>query len=126
MCGDADVYGAQHSIYEHTKSYSKLLPLYVPLLSNTLPSLPILPNPSLGPRPPLVLPSVCVHNNTRERKAGEKRGRPGSIHHVNGHEVDVGGEGPIFKYIRLNLKVSFLPVKTSSFHHAKVWSPKTW
>ena len=32
--------------------------------------------------------------------------------------------GLIFKYIVLNLKVSFLSVKTSSFHHAKVRSPK--
>ena len=54
---------------------------------------------SLGPSPPPFLPSVYVHNNTRERKTGEKRGRPGSIHHVSGHEVEVGGEGPIFKYI---------------------------
>ena len=47
---------------------------------------------------PLFLPSVCVHNNTQEQKTGEKQGRPGSIHHVSGREVDVGGrEGPIFK-----------------------------
>ena len=26
---------------------------------------------SLIPRPPLFLPSVCIHNNTRERKASE-------------------------------------------------------
>ena len=42
---------------------------------------------------------------------------------MSGREVDVGGKGPIFV---LNLKASFLPVNTSSFHHAKVWSPKTW
>ena len=56
-----------------------------------------------------------------------KNGRPGSIHHVNDVrcQVDVGGVGPIFKYMyALNLKVSFLPVKTGSFDHAKVWSPK--
>ena len=57
---------------------------------------------------PPFLPSVCVHNNTRERKTGEKRGRPGSIHHVSGREVDVGGEGPIFKYIRTKLESEFL------------------
>ena len=45
---------------------------------------------SLGPRPPPFLPSVCVHNNTRERKTGEKRGRPGSIHHVSGHGGGLG------------------------------------
>ena len=28
---------------------------------------------SLVPRPPLFLPSICVHNNTREWKTGEKR-----------------------------------------------------
>ena len=78
---------------------------------------------SLGPRPPPFLPSVCVHNNTRERKTGKKQGRPGSIHHVSGHEVDVGGRGRYSNIYVLNLKASFLPVKTSSFHHAKVGSP---
>ena len=70
--------------------------------------------PSLVPRPPPFLPSVCVHNNTRNQKIGDelKQGRPGSIHHVSGCEVDVGGEGSIFKHI-LNLKASFLPVKMS-------------
>ena len=63
---------------------------------------------SLVPRPPLFLPSICIHNNTQERKTGEKRGRPGSIHHVSGREVDVGGEGPIFKYIRTKLESEFL------------------
>ena len=68
----------------------------------------------------------CVHNNTREWKTGEKRGRPGSIHHVSGRKVDIGGEGLIFINIYvLNLKASFLPVKMSSFHHAKVRSLKT-
>ena len=62
---------------------------------------------SLVPRPPPFLPSVCVHNNTRERKTGEKRGRPGSIHHVSGREVDVGGEGPIFKYVHTKLESNF-------------------
>ena len=48
---------------------------------------------SLVPRPPLFLPSVCVHNNTRERKTSEKRGRPGSIHHVNDVRWTRGGRG---------------------------------
>ena len=26
----------------------------------------------------------------------------------------------------LNVKAGFLPMKTSSFDHAKVWSPKLW
>ena len=39
---------------------------------------------------------------------GEKWGRPGSIHHVSGHEVDIGGEGPIFKYIRTKVESEFL------------------
>ena len=79
--------------------------------------------PSLVPRPPPFVPSVCVHNNTQERKTGEKWGRLGSIHHVSGRKVDIGGEGADIHV--LNLRASFLPVKTSSFHHAKVWSPKT-
>ena len=67
-------------------------------------------------------PSFCVHNNTRDQR--KKRGRPGSIHHMSGREVDVGMEGPIF--IVLKLKASFLLVKTStcSFDHANIWSPK--
>ena len=64
--------------------------------------------PSLGPRPIPFWSSVCVPNNTREWKTSEKRGRPGSIHHVSGREVDVGGEGPIFKYIRTKLESEFL------------------
>ena len=53
---------------------------------------------SLVPRPPPFLPYVCVCNNTWEQKTGEKQGRPpGSIHHMSGREVDIGGEGPIFK-----------------------------
>ena len=61
----------------------------------------------LVPRPPPFLFSVCAHNNTRERMTGEKRGRPGSIHYVSGREVDVGREGPIFKYIRTKLESEF-------------------
>ena len=38
---------------------------------------------SLVPRPPPFLLSVCVHNNSRERKTSEKQERPGSIHHVS-------------------------------------------
>ena len=49
---------------------------------------------SLVPRSPPFLHSVCVHNNTRKRKTDKKkRGRPGSIHHVSGYEVDIGGRG---------------------------------
>ena len=62
---------------------------------------------SLVPRPPPFLPSVCVDNNTWEQKTGEKRGRPGSIHHVSGREVDVGGEGLIFKYVWTKLESEF-------------------
>ena len=36
-----------------------------------------------------------------------------TIHHVSGHEVDVGGEGPIFKYVRTKRESEFLTVKTS-------------
>ena len=37
---------------------------------------------------------------------------------MSGREVDVGREGPIYKYVRTKLES-----KTSSFDHAKVWSP---
>ena len=76
-------------------------------------------NVSLIPRPPSFLPSFYVHSNTWERKTGEKQGRPGSFHHMNDIWWMRGGrrgEGPI-----LNLKTK---VKTRSFDHAKVWSPK--
>ena len=35
------------------------------------------------PGPPPFLPSICIQNNTWELKSSEKRGRHGSIHHVN-------------------------------------------
>ena len=62
---------------------------------------------SLIPRPPLFLPS---DDNTWNWKIGEKlkQGRPGSIHHVSRREVDVGGEGPIFKNIHTKLESEFL------------------
>ena len=51
---------------------------------------------------------------------------------MSGREVDMGGGGGggggRNQYSNIyvpNLKESFLPVKTSSFLHAKVWSPKT-
>ena len=37
----------------------------------------------LTSRPPPLLPSVCVHNNTWEWKTGKKQGRPENIHHMN-------------------------------------------
>ena len=50
---------------------------------------------------------LCAHYNTWERKTGKKRERPGSIHHMSGREVDIGGEGPIFKCIRTKLESEF-------------------
>ena len=51
---------------------------------------------------------IIIHGSG---KAREKRGRPGLIHHVR----DVRwtrkcrkGEGPIFKYVRINSKSEFL------------------
>ena len=61
---------------------------------------------------------IIIHRSGRPAK------RPGSINHVSGREVDIRVRGQCFvwsMYI-LNLKVSFLPVKTSSFDHVKVWS----
>ena len=78
---------------------------------------------SLVPWPLLFLPSICIQNNTREWKIGEKRRRPGNIHNVSGCKVNVGGEGPIFKYVRTKLESNFLLVKTSSFDHANSSSP---
>ena len=76
---------------------------------------------SVVPRSPhfyLPLAFTIIHGSGM---TGEEWGRPRSIHHVSG----LGGEEPIFKYVRTNLKASFLPVNTSSFRHAKVWIPKT-
>ena len=43
---------------------------------------------------------------------------------MNGREVDMVGRGWYSNIYVLNLKASFLPVKTSSFHHTKVWNTK--
>ena len=43
----------------------------------------------------------------------KKRGRPGSIHDVSGHRVDMGGQGRYSNMHILNSKASFLWVKTS-------------
>ena len=51
-----------------------------------------------------------------------KWGRPGSIHHLSGREVDVGGEGPISKNIRTKLESEFLTGQDD--YHVKVWSLK--
>ena len=65
---------------------------------------------------------TIIHESGRPAKTW---GRPGSIHHVSGREVDVGGEEPIFKYIRTKLESEFLTAQDEYFHHAKVWNPKT-
>ena len=71
---------------------------------------------NLVPRPPPFLPSICVHYNTCEQKSGEKRGTPGSIHHVGGREVHgCRGEGPIFKYVRTKLESEFLTSQDEQF-----------
>ena len=46
--------------------------------------------------------------NTQERNTSEKQGKPGSIHHMSGRKVDVGGEGLIFKYMCTKLESEFL------------------
>ena len=56
----------------------------------------------------------CMHNNTRNRNIGNKKlkwERPGSIHHVSGRKVDVGGKGPIFKYVCTKLESVFPTVE---------------
>ena len=59
---------------------------------------------SLVPWPLPFLPSICIQNNTREWKIGEKRTRPGSIHNVSGCKVNVGGRGQYSNMYVLNLK----------------------
>ena len=41
---------------------------------------------------------------------------------MSGCEVEIEGEGANICIV--NLKMNFLPVKTSSYDHAKVWSLK--
>ena len=43
-----------------------------------------------------------------------------------GHKVDKVGKGRYSNMYVPHLKVNFLPVMTSSFNHAEVWSPKLW
>ena len=62
--------------------------------------------PGLPPRFDLPFAFTTIHRIEDRRKL--KQGRPGSIHYVSGHEVDVGGEGPIFKYMRTKLESEFL------------------
>ena len=52
---------------------------------------------SLVPRPipRFFCSSVSVDNNTRMRKGGEKRGRPGTIHHVSDVRWTQGWTGPV-------------------------------
>ena len=67
--------------------------------------------PNLIPRPHsqacfyLPFAFTMIHGNGRPVK---KRGRPGSIYHMSGREVDVRREGPIFKYVRTKLESEFL------------------
>ena len=62
---------------------------------------------------------IIVHRSGRP--ASRKRGRPGSIHNVSGREVDIGDRDQYISMSSvLNLKASFLPLKTSSFDHTKV------
>ena len=79
---------------------------------------------SLVPRPPLFLPSVCIHNNTWERKTDEKQESLGAIITWVGTRWTWGGRGRYSNIYTLNLKASSLLVKKSSFHHAKVWNTK--
>ena len=59
---------------------------------------------------------------TQKQKNGEKQGRPGLIHHVSGRKVDVAGGADIQICTNSTQKMSFLPVKTSSFDHANIWT----
>ena len=58
----------------------------------------------------------AYHGYPEDRKMGKAWEH--SLHEWTGSGC--GGRG---QYL-LNSKASFLPVKMSSFHHAKVWSPK--
>ena len=71
---------------------------------------------SLLPRPPSFLPSIYVHNNDT---GAEDRRKKGKAWEHSSHEWTRGGCGGGGADI-IYLKVSFLPVKMSSFHHAKV------
>ena len=91
------------------------------------PLIPRIESAEVGSKPLayLIRPGSDFRGDRIRCDTGEKPGRPGSIHHVSGREVDVGVMARYSNINVLNLKVSSLAVKTSSFHHAKVWSPKT-
>ena len=55
--------------------------------------------------PGLFFAFTIIHGNGRPAK---KWGRPESIYHVSGREVDVRREGLIFKYICTKLESEFL------------------
>ena len=57
---------------------------------------------SLFSRPFPFPPSISVRNITWKQKTGK------AWEHVSGREVDIGGEGPIFKYLCTKLKSRFL------------------
>ena len=66
------------------------------------------------PRPPLLLPSICVHES---RRAVKKQGRPGLIYYISGCEVDIVGRGHYSNKYVCTKKACFLLVKTSSLHY---------
>ena len=69
----------------------------------------------------LLLPFVCVYNNTKKQKSDEKWEWPGSIHdmkNVGWTQVGCRGRGKVLKCI-----VSFLSVYTCRLDHTNTWSP---
>ena len=67
-------------------------------------------NNNLVPRSPPFLPSVTIIHKS-EWKTSEKWGRSGGIHHMSRCAMDVGGEGPIFKYTHAKLESEFLTIQ---------------
>ena len=70
---------------------------YLQMLHSTAEKVLMIMGYSLIPRSPPILPSICIHSNTRGWESGKKWGRLGSIHHVSGREKDKGegGEGGV-------------------------------
>ena len=62
---------------------------------------------------------VCAQYNTQKRKSGDKMGKAWEHLSREGCQVDVEGVVPNYKYVPtnvcvINLRVSFLPVKSST------------
>lgn len=63
---------------------------------------------SLIPRPSLFLPFAFTILHKSRGAVKNTEGLPGLIHHMSGHNVDIGGEGLRIKFVCAKLESKFL------------------